>query len=343
MPWKLFRQLGLYGGAYAGFVSPKDCSSMELDPVECVGVIRLKDLKGSVMARRSELSFCETALEILLTEDSEALWRDVSLWDGASAESKRDDRTSEKWRQHISTLSTKLTRTVPLKKHDTIHKLVARWGVLESQLLELNPSLARFAKGYIRDITDVIIPWEPILLPSSYGELRHIGKYFAVPKTEEIARAIWNGKSLSEKSLTPPPVFLPYLPEMLKKIGALSKNFPEGMSMYTGDFRHFFHQIPVGKRLSTYFGVSLGGRFFRWRTLPMGWSFSPYCAQSVAWAVLLHCPGGHANGGHDPDFVIPKDLKKLPTYIDLHDGGFITVYYDNSILFCAHLKPSVTG
>jgi len=153
MPWKLFRQLGLYGGAYAGFVSPQDCCTMDLDPVECVGVIRLRDLKGSILARRAELSFCETALEILLSSDSEPLWQDQTLRETMFSKDKRDDRTSDKWNKHISTLSTEITRRVPIEKHDTLHKLVSRWGVMEAKLLELNPCLLHFSKGYIKVMT----------------------------------------------------------------------------------------------------------------------------------------------------------------------------------------------
>jgi len=327
MVWKLFRQLGLYGGTYAGFLpGPQDCSTLPLDPVTCIGVIKLKDLKGSVLHRRAVLGFCELAMNVLLTNDT-SMWLDTSC----KAAPKKDDRTADKWMEHISVLTTTVSREVPVKDKDTIRKLTDRWCILEADLLSYNPELHSFKKNVITGVSTVRIPWDPILLPATFGSLQHIGKYFAVPKTEDEARAIWNGRSLSTKSQTPPPVFLPYLPEMLRKISGLQKSFPDGMSMYTGDLRHFFHQIPAGHRLSSYFGVSFGGKFYRWRTLPMGWSWSPFCAQSIAWAILLYCPESilKNNNGKDPNFIIPEGLEKLPTYIELCDGGFICVYYDN--------------
>jgi len=105
---------------------------------------------------------------------------------------------------HITTLQKEIKRPVPVLKKDTLRKLCERWNILPSELLTLNPKLEAFPKGYITGMEEVLIPWEPILLPSSFGELRHIGKYFAVPKTEEEARAIWNGRNLSALSHAPP-------------------------------------------------------------------------------------------------------------------------------------------
>ena len=323
MPWKLFRQLGLYGGAYAGFTAKIDCSTLPLDPIECVGIIRIRELWGNVLRRKGTLGFCLQALEWLLSEDD-----DVSDWFVGDELNVVDERTAEKWRSHIHSLRVPLVRTVKIKKGDNMIKVAARYSVTVAQLGELNPELIEFVKHTSRTfkVVELKVPWEPILIKSSLQELSHIGKYFGVEKTEEVARAIWNGRSLGKKCKAPHPVFLPYLPEILKKIGELSEQFPDGISLYTQDWRHFFHSIPVSRRLSRFFGVSMDGEYYRWRTLPMGTTMSCHAAQSVALALLLHQEEG------EDLFDIPEGLEKLPTYIALRGGGFLCVYYDNCLV-----------
>ena len=106
------------------------------------------------------------------------------------------------------------------------------------------------------------------------------------------------------------------------------------MSLYTLDFRHFFHEVGVSENLSRYFGVCIDGNYYRWRTMPMGFAFSPFCAQSIAWAAILYAT--IKDGEEDPDFIIPKGLKKLPTTIEVRGGGFVTNYYDNLLLCGSH-------
>jgi len=250
MPWKLFRQLGLYGGAYAGFVSPVDCSELPLDPVNCVGIIKMRELRGSVSARRLVLGFCERAFTILMS-DSTADWLDEPL------SMKTDDRTASKWNAHIKSLREDIMRKVPVHKKDTVAKICARHDILPSELIKYNPMLQGH-QGWIKGIEEVTIRWDPILLPAAFGELKHIARYFAVPKNEEEARAIWNGRRLSLSSKVPPNVFLPYLPDLLKEISDLDAQIG-GVTIYTGDFRHFFHQIPSSRTLSYFFGVSIDG------------------------------------------------------------------------------------
>ena len=337
MPWKLFRQLGLYGGAYAGFIAPGDCSKLPLDPVTCVAIIKMKDLRGSVLQRREVLGFCEMAFRILMTDDTSD-W----LLDTATA-AKEDKQTAAKWAPHIMSLREEILRTVPVMKKDTVRRLADRYNVTEAEIFTSNPSLHNFGKGRITGVPEISIPWQPMLLPAKFGDLRWIGRYFAVPKNETEARAIWNGRTLGTICKAPPPVFLPYLPDILRTVGELSQTLPDGVTLFTADFRHFFHEVGVGDKLSSYFGVSIGGKYYRWRSLVMGWQWSPFCAQSVAWSVLLHATQDLLRtrpDGEDPDFIIPKNLEKLPTTIELRNGGFITVYYDN--LLIAGSKADVT-
>ena len=166
-----------------------------------------------------------------------------------------------------------------------------------------------------------------LLVKIAYDEGKHFAYYFAVPKGENMARAIWNGRTLSRTCRAPPAVNLPFLPDLINRLVQLSAC--GDLHILTGDWRHFFHTIRVSVQLSMYFGVAMesgGGkvRAFRWSTLPMGWSFSPWIAQTVGWAAILH---------HEPDeeqlFDVPDDLTQLPTFIGIKGGGFVCLYYDN--------------
>ena len=136
-------------------MAPQDCSELPLDPVHCVGVIKLQNLRGSVAERRAVLGFCELALNILLTNDT-STWLDPSV---SASDLKTDDRTAEKWTKHISSLSTELTREVPVKPKDTVRKLTDRHQVFEAELLKHNPDLLPFKDGgVIKGLTKILIP-----------------------------------------------------------------------------------------------------------------------------------------------------------------------------------------
>ena len=174
-----------------------------------------------------------------------------------------------------------------------------------------------------------------ILEEIPYALVKSCSKYFGVPKGKEMARAIWNGKKFSKMFVPPPPVHLPYLPNLLREISRLVQT--GGLiSMITGDFRHFFHQIRVSSDMAHHFCIAceMDGttKYFKWRTLPMGLSLSPWIAQSVGWAVLLY-----REIDQEELFEIPEGLTQLPTLIRVKGGGFITLYYDNLLVVgCDH-------
>ena len=59
----------------------------------------------------------------------------------------------------------------------------------------------------------------------------------------------------------------------------------------------------------------------------MGWSWSPYVAQSVGLATVLH-----EEADDEQIYLVPEGLKALPTYIPLKGGGFMCLYYDNLLI-----------
>ena len=147
--------------------------------------------------------------------------------------------------------------------------------------------------------------------------------YFSVPKADQqSARAILNAKQISRLSKNPPAVRLPNLPDVLRRIDSLKPRY-----IGTGDFRHWFHQIPLAEQIQRYFTVT-NGQQWNWCTLPMGYSFSPYIAQSVGWEVLLK------DQPYSPHL---HDSRHMPCIVDMlspfgQTVGFMTLFYDNIII-----------
>ena len=168
--------------------------------------------------------------------------------------------------------------------------------------------------------------------------LLHISKYFAVPKgkLKNLARTIFNGKALSKIFHTPPPVHPPRLPEILRRMSTLN-----GYVISVGDIRHFFHQIRVDDKISNYFGVAIKDtedgktKNYRWRQLPMGHSYSPWVAQSIALMVMAYREDNEAiffNEISAASSGIPDCLNIVSS--DGSDKGFAVVYYDNLLIVC---------
>lgn len=175
-------------------------------------------------------------------------------------------------------------------------------------------------------------------------QVRHTSTYFAVPKKGHVARSIFNGKRLSAACQTPPPCNIPDITSMIKKleeINTLGGN--EGLSIVCGDLRHFFHQIPIHRQIQPYFGVMLGKgrrrpcRSFLWRTLPMGWSFSPSIAQATAWAWLAH------SLPHEKVFIDISGMESSPMFVHIREDdkvvGVAVIYYDNYLI--ASYRPRI--
>ena len=167
-----------------------------------------------------------------------------------------------------------------------------------------------------------------ILRPVGREEVVHVSKYFGIPKSNKsVARSIFNGRKLSQLFNAPPPVHLPYLPHILQRMASLN-----GFTVATGDIRHFFHQIKIPISLQKYFGVALGDEFFVWTQVPMGFSFSPWIAQSIALMILLF-----REEDEEAIFDEPHH-QQLPDWLNIKrssltvDEGFVVVFYDNILL-----------
>lgn len=194
-----------------------------------------------------------------------------------------------------------------------------------------------------------------LIAPSRAGCIKYLNGYFEVVKEkssgERCARAILNGKKLSEKLKRPEPVNLPEIPDVLMLLADLHdsvqdrnrKGGPRYPAMITADFRHFFHQIAIHPEIGEYCGVRFGEAFFRWRNLPMGLSHSPRVAQCLGWGMLL------GTRETPPSLRMAKkaleDAANPPAYVYLQNQsqecvGLLFLWYDN--ITCLSYDNAVT-
>jgi len=125
-----------------------------------------------------------------------------------------------------------------------------------------------------------------------FEEVKWVASYFAVVKSILEARAIYNGKKFSFLCNTPPPTNLPDMIALLAALCDLIEESGGAVTVSEGDIRHFFHQVPLEFSISQHFCINIEDddgkvQFFRWVTLPMGWSFSPFIAQSISMGILI--------------------------------------------------------
>ena len=160
------------------------------------------------------------------------------------------------------------------------------------------------------------------------------GRFFLVPKADGSGRAVLDLAAFSKMCFRPPPVNLPGISGLLRRIGRWRWEAGYG---YSVDLRHYFFQIPVGAHLANFFTVRCrrsGGPVFQSKVLPMGWSWSPHIAQCLAWGMVL--------GDLPPSLkaMVKEDQwagETPPAFVPLYnaDGGevgVIVVWYDNFLV-----------
>ena len=159
-------------------------------------------------------------------------------------------------------------------------------------------------------------------------EVVHVSKYFGIPKSNgSVARSIFNGKKLSQLFTAPPPVHLPYLPHVLERMSKI-----DGFAVGTGDIRHFFHQMGICRSLQKYFGVAHKDQFYVWTQVPMGFSFSPLIAQTIALMILLFREDEEEVLFDEPEHQQLPDYLNIKRRTNATDEGVVIVFYDNILL-----------
>ena len=149
-----------------------------------------------------------------------------------------------------------------------------------------------------------------------------ISGYFAVLKTLTTARAIFSGGNLSRKCCSPPPLNLLELTDFLKMVSELKL---KSLCFAQLDLRHWFFQIGIGEGLARLFHIACDGNRYEWCRLPMGWSFSPFIAQTFSYLIYTY------KLDHEEELFIFDEVEDhLPRFLRFKKGaGFCTVLYDN--------------
>ena len=171
-----------------------------------------------------------------------------------------------------------------------------------------------------------------ILKDAKASELLHTSGYFAVKKGDSgLTRSIFNGKRLSHRCPVPEPVNLIDIHGLINRMLAYGSEGKKSRRFFVvmGDFRHWFHQLPAPIWLQRLFGMKYKKTFYSWRTLPMGWSWSPVCAQAAAWGFLAYREGTESRLLNEEAL---QGGMSLPRWVGTPNGGWVTVYYDNFLI-----------
>jgi hypothetical protein len=171
-----------------------------------------------------------------------------------------------------------------------------------------------------------LIDWN-VLNAQPEKPLRALCKYFEVPKTES-NRAIGDARSANNMFRRPPAVGLPYLPEVLLLMKSINVKY-----FVTGDWRHYFYQIPISEELSRFFQVDTGFLSAQFQVLPMGFSWSPWIAQALGWTIILAREDNQPPLGVDD---ATRERANVPGYVVLREHGVevgvIVLWYDNVLV-----------
>lgn len=163
------------------------------------------------------------------------------------------------------------------------------------------------------------------------GLVRGVSTYFAISKSDGTARSIFNARWFSLRCKTPPSTNLPDVVQVLLALEELFRDC-RTPTLLEGDFRHYFHQLPLEKDISSYFCLNFAHVFYRWTSLPMGWSYSPFIAQAIGMGTILttleRCGCGVSEY---------KELDTPPSMVILRDNkgkSFLVaaLWYDNILV-----------
>lgn len=159
-------------------------------------------------------------------------------------------------------------------------------------------------------------------------------KFFPVPKKNNKKRAIVDSRDAGSLCSKPPPVNLPPVPAVIRNMAAC-KYF------WAADLRHWFYQLPIHENLQPLFSLRLNRkqrrqRMWQMSVLPMGWSWSPYLAQSIAWSIILFRNKRETHCLYQPSDVPDNEI---PSHLPIRDSlgtciGQIFLWYDNILVCC---------
>lgn len=216
-------------------------------------------------------------------------------------------------------------------------------GLFKSEPKEVDITRNRFCKTRARWLQHIVdLQRFDVLIQLTVAPMGVVSRYFAVPKSNGLARSIFSGGHLSRLCLRPPGVNLPMLPQMLRIMAALCTKGQ--IYILLGDLRHYFHQIEISPDISRFFSIFCCNVMYGYAVLPMGFSYSPRIAQCFAWAALLSL-ASTKNGLSRAASEIKGVFDHPPSFVMLHDEnnvecGVVFIWYDNFTVCC--LSKSMT-
>ena len=158
---------------------------------------------------------------------------------------------------------------------------------------------------YFRSSIDKLMLWK--VLEKRDGDSYPIfARYFEVLKANGLMRAILDCRSTNKLASKPPPVVFATIPELV----AMVEYFPSPEFLVL-DLRHFFFQIPLPKEVRHLFSIKVCGDeiVLQSKVWPMGFSWSPFGAQSISSLILMEAA---RRAGHivdiEPDSRFPPSV-----------------------------------
>jgi len=167
-----------------------------------------------------------------------------------------------------------------------------------------------------------------VLEECAVTRIKQFGSYFSVPKTDTADRSIFNGAKLSQYFVSPPPTGLADISMICRKLAEFVRHHPRvyGFSL---DIRHYFHQLKIQEELQAFFGLKCGDKCYRYKVLPMGWTFSPVIAQAAGWALLAGREVNQSALFREESMSDPE----LPFFLfPVEAAGLAVLYYDNLLV-----------
>eukprot|EP00388_Colpodella_angusta_P001656 GDKJ01005127.1.p1 GENE.GDKJ01005127.1~~GDKJ01005127.1.p1 ORF type:complete len:333 (-),score=-2.17 GDKJ01005127.1:340-1338(-) len=175
---------------------------------------------------------------------------------------------------------------------------------------------------------------ETILRPvrDSQGTQKLYTTIFLVPKDDETARVIGDCKEANKGFKPCPPLQFASVEDLFRII----TYFPEGAFFATGDFRHWFYQLPLPKGTEKNFTVVGDDKqMYEFIVWPMGFAWSPFTAQALS---MLLAKLAIQNAGYIVESP-GDDVDVLPPFWVIKDKhnperpiGFALFWYDNLLL-----------
>ena len=176
----------------------------------------------------------------------------------------------------------------------------------------------------------------------AYGNSKGVVKIFTVLKDGLKLRVIANAIQINKLFGDSPPLCFATVDDLFHIFSYFGTE-----SRYTvADFRHWFHQLKLPNFAKKFFRVVSGAGCFQFKTWPMGFKWSPFCAQAhsmalAAWAihttrskVKLYCVSPLEDADRLPPFwfITKNPLKTAASLKRVDVVGFVVFWYDNLLL-----------